>query len=60
MLPYEPVGKPCDIVDWHPGPQGSTPRETIHDPRRNRTIGHKAASAKAIHPKRHVMVCAGL
>ena len=59
MLPYEPVSKPSDIVDWHPGPQGSTTRETIHDPRRKLTIGHKATAAKAI-LKRHVIVCAGL
>jgi hypothetical protein len=53
-----PWVEPCDIVVWHPGPQGSTIRGTIHDPRRKLTIGHKATSAKAM-PKRHASVCAG-
>ncbi len=33
-----PWVEPCDIVDWHPGPQGSTTHETIHDPRRKLTM----------------------
>ena len=43
-----PWVEPCDIVVWHPGPQGSTTRETIRDPRRKLIMEHKATSAKAI------------